>query len=334
MASEIKPTGGLERVKLANVLPLETPFTLYVFPTTFCNFKCSYCAHSLGLKKMKETYDFTAENMSLETFDKLISDLKQFKQKIKVISLTGQGEPLINKDIPTMIRKIKEADICERVEIISNGALLTNELSLELINAGLDILRISLQGVTSEKYKEVCGVNIDFDKYLSQLAFYHKSQTEKNKLYVKTLDIALDEGEEELFYNLFRDISDRMFIDKCQPIYENVELTKDYDINYDRYGNIHEKRDVCTICFYMMGIFPNGDITPCDAIYKPVVWGNVNTKDIYEIWNSQQRKDFLKLQLNRNRYANPKCKVCCAPDDVTCEEDVLDNDTESILARL
>ena len=42
MASEIKPIYGTERVQLASVLPLATPYSAFVFPTTFCNFKCAY----------------------------------------------------------------------------------------------------------------------------------------------------------------------------------------------------------------------------------------------------------------------------------------------------
>ena len=58
MKSEIKPICGLTRTKLSNVIPLDTPYSAFVFPTTFCNFKCIYCAHSLGDTGMKEKYNF------------------------------------------------------------------------------------------------------------------------------------------------------------------------------------------------------------------------------------------------------------------------------------
>ena len=47
--AERKPFSGVDdRVKLAEVIPLETPFTLNIFPSNICNFKCKYCEHSLG----------------------------------------------------------------------------------------------------------------------------------------------------------------------------------------------------------------------------------------------------------------------------------------------
>ena len=47
MASEIKPIYGTERVHLADVVPLAAPYSAFVFQTTYCNFKCEYCGHSI-----------------------------------------------------------------------------------------------------------------------------------------------------------------------------------------------------------------------------------------------------------------------------------------------
>lgn len=99
MASEIKPIYGTERVQLASVLPLAAPYSAFVFPTTFCNFKCAYCGHSLGFAEMKKQYDFTPEHMTMETYEKTIEQLAEFPQKLKMLSLTGQGEPLLNPHI-------------------------------------------------------------------------------------------------------------------------------------------------------------------------------------------------------------------------------------------
>jgi len=60
---------------------------------------------------------------------------------------------MINKDIPVMVKMAKDAEIAERVEIISNGSLLDKTMSDRLIEAGLDTLRISLQGLNSKNIK-------------------------------------------------------------------------------------------------------------------------------------------------------------------------------------
>ena len=45
MAAEIKPIYGIQRTRLSTAVPLRTPYSIYVFPSTYCNFKCVYCAH-------------------------------------------------------------------------------------------------------------------------------------------------------------------------------------------------------------------------------------------------------------------------------------------------
>jgi MoaA/NifB/PqqE/SkfB family radical SAM enzyme len=36
---------GGKRTKLADVLPLDTPFVVQIFPDYACNLRCNYCIH-------------------------------------------------------------------------------------------------------------------------------------------------------------------------------------------------------------------------------------------------------------------------------------------------
>lgn len=333
MVSEIKPICGNERVKLSEFVPLSTPFSMFVFPTTYCNFKCIYCGYSLGYKKMNEKYSFEPQNMTIETYKKVVDQIKKFPKKLKMLSLTGQGEPLINKNLPLMIKLAKDADIAERIEIITNASLLTKSMSDALIDAGLDTLRISLQGLSSRKYKEICGADIDFDEFMNNIKYFYNHKKNTN-LFVKTMDVSLEREEEDKFYKLFGDCTDRMYIEKMLPAYDGVKITKGMNVDYDRYGVKHEKRDVCPLPFFMLGVFPNGDVEPCDTLYKPIILGNINENNLIEMWNGDKLKEFWKLQLKKNRYDNKKCAVCCAPDDVSHKEDVLDDDAQRILKLL
>lgn len=335
MASEIKPLGGLERVRLADAVPLDTPFSLYIFPTTFCNFKCSYCAHSQGNEEMKNQYGFVMENMAMETFEKIVVQLKEFPGKFKVISLTGHGEPMINKNLPDMIKKLKEAEVTERIEVISNGSLLTRECSDQLIDAGLDILRISLQGLSAEKYEEVCGYKLDYEEYVSNLAYYFQHKKERQMLFVKVIDVALEDGEEDRFYDMFRDISDRMNIEYCQNVYSGVRFTQEMDIHpTNRYGTNMPRQQVCPLSFFMLGIHPDGKVIPCDTIYRPLILGNVHTERLIDMWNGKKLFDFRINELRHGRGCNPECARCITPDDVLKAEDMLDPSRYEILERM
>lgn len=323
--SEIKPLAGMERHLLREVIPLRTPYAAYIFPTNLCNFMCNYCGHSLGLAQMKKEYDFCAENMTMETYRRVIDQLCEFPDRLKVINLTGHGEPLLNKDIPQMIAYAKKKGAAERIEIISNASLLTQELSEQLIDAGLDCIRISLQGLSSEKYQEVCRRKIDFEKLVGEIRYFHQVR-KQCEVFVKVMDVALEKGEEEKFYNIFGTISERMYVEQCRPVYSGVEMTKGMDCMDDRYGRKHEPRIVCPLCFYMVGVHPNGDVAPCETIYKPISLGNVYEDTILHMWNGEKNREFQKMQLRKERFQNPGCARCCASDDVAHPEDDLDGE--------
>ena len=331
MKSQVKPICGDERVILSEAVPIKTPFSIFIFPTTYCNFRCNYCGHSLGYAKMRELYGFTPMTMEMPVYIKAIEQIAQFPDKLRLLSLTGHGEPLINPHISEMVAYAKEKNVTQRIEIISNGSLLTKEKSMQLDEAGLDVIRISLQGLSAQKYTQVCSVSVDFDALIDNIRYFYENR-KKCEIFIKIMDIALEDGEEQKFYDIFGDITDRMYIELCKPVYEGVSYGS-IATTTDRYGNVHEKRDVCPLCFYMLGIFPNGDVEPCDSIYKPIVLGNVNVNTLKDMWESETLRKFRVMQLKKQRLNNPKCKVCCAPDDVSRPEDVLDHAAQDILAR-
>lgn len=331
--AEIKPLAGLERQCLKDVIPLRTPYAVYIFPTNLCNFMCNYCGHSLGLSEMKKEYDLCAENMSIDTFQRVLDQLKEFPDQLKVISLTGHGEPLVNRELEQMVAYAKKSKVTKRIETISNASLLTHERSEQLVDAGLDCIRISLQGLSTEKYQEVCKRKIDFSKLVEEIQYLynHRKQCE---VFVKIMDTVLEEGEEDTFYRMFHSISNRMYVERCRPVYSGVGLTEQMECQADRYGRKHDPRIVCPLCFYMMGIHPNGDVTPCETIYKPLILGNVYEDTIIHMWNSEENKAFQKMQLRKERFQNGGCARCCAPDDVAHPEDVLEGNEEELLKRL
>ena len=332
--SEIKPfTGVDDRTVLADAIPLDMPYTLNIFPSNICNFKCLYCAQSLGREVLQRAYDLPPQHMSLDVMEQVVRQAKAFPRPFKLVSMMGHGEPLCDPQLPEKIYMVKQAGIAERVDIITNASLLSRAYSDKLLEAGLDVLRVSLQGVTSSAYQETCGVALDFEQLYQNLSyFFHKRGN--CRLYVKVVDAALGDGEEEVFFQRFGPITDRMYIDRIKPVYSGVAYTEqERDLLVDRYGNRHEKRIVCPQPFYMLSVWANGDVAPCDALYKACPLGNVGEVSLREMWESEKRKAFCRLQLRGMREHDSACTRCCAPDDVQHEEDVLDDKRMELLQK-
>ena len=79
------------------------------------------------------------------------------------------------------------------------------------------------------------------------------------------------------------------------------------------------------MAFFTLNIWPNGDIAPCDAIYKPVVLGNIYKDNLADVFNNKIVTSFRLKLLNGKKDSMFGCKECCAPDDVSMEEDELDS---------
>ena len=142
MKAEIKPRIDLKnRTKLETVIPLKTPFIINIDPSDKCNFQCKFCPTG-DLELMKKTPGRLHGPMDFELYKKIIDDLDEFEDKVKVIRLYKDGEPLLNPHFAEMVAYAKKSPKVDRVDTTTNAALLTHDLSLKIIEAGLDRINI------------------------------------------------------------------------------------------------------------------------------------------------------------------------------------------------
>lgn len=132
------------------VATLALPRSIYIEPTSRCNELCQQCPRTL----------LSREDDRDLSFDKFRYIVDQFPALDRVV-LHGLGKPLLNKDLPQMIRYLKERGTY--VLFNSNGIALTAKRGQALIDAGLDEYRLSMDGSTRETYAHVRGVDA-FDK--------------------------------------------------------------------------------------------------------------------------------------------------------------------------
>lgn len=117
---------------------------VYIEPTNRCNLECLTC--------IRNVWDEPLGIMGWETFERILKGIQGFIPNPTVF-LGGFGEPFVHPKIIEMIRKAK--DLGGSVELITNGILLTEDISEQLIETGLDVLWISIDGVKPESYSDV-----------------------------------------------------------------------------------------------------------------------------------------------------------------------------------
>ena len=127
---------------------LQQPVTrlkkLYIEPTNQCNLTCRTC--------IRNAWDEPVGQMDDATFTHILNGLHDFPS-FPTVLFGGFGEPLLHPRIAEMVAQVKSLGI--PVELITNGTLLTEDLSRRLITAGLDVLWVSLDGATPESFADV-----------------------------------------------------------------------------------------------------------------------------------------------------------------------------------
>jgi MoaA/NifB/PqqE/SkfB family radical SAM enzyme len=120
------------------------PVCLYLETTNRCNLLCTTCPRTF------ETLEPPAD-MSWELFTRIVD---QFPALARVV-LHGVGEPMMVRALPRMIGYLKERGTY--VLFNSNGTLLTARKGRELIDSGLDELRLSLDAAEPGAFMQVRG---------------------------------------------------------------------------------------------------------------------------------------------------------------------------------
>lgn len=348
MATEIKLENlyAHDRQRLYEVVPLDTPFSVNIEPTSYCNVKCAYCIHSSPEDLAKLTYsgNYSGGFMSAETFSILVDQLCEFPHKIKSITFGGVGEPLLHPDLPKMIAQIKERGITDRINLITNGIALSENKIIALIEAGLTSMKISLQGIDAQAYYDTCGYRLDFDRFLANIDFLYKHKG-NCVIGIKIADISLyrrkneteKEEAEAQYKKMFGDKCDRLGIERIVPCFSGVDYSKIEGISgyRSRYDIAERKVKVCSQPFYRINIMQNGCVTLCTMLGLHEEWMNIHNRTLKEIWDSRERKEkLIKVLRDIQDEEMALCKDCNVKYDFAYAEDNLDPYADEIIERI
>ena len=311
MKAKIKPRIDLEnRTKLETVIPLETPFIIFIDPSDKCNFKCKFCPTG-NTELMKNTTGRNFGAMDFNLYKKIINDLKEFEGKVKVIRLYKDGEPLLNKDFPNMISYAKKSPKVDRVDTTTNASLLNKDLSLKIIEAGLDRINISIEGMNSEQYLDFSKVKLDFNKLVENIAFFYENKKQCEVIIKINGDILTEEQKQD-FYKIFGEIADGVNIESVMSCWPEFELDG-IEVNMTRglFGQDIKEVIVCPYVFYSMSINSTGIASACYLDWeRKLIIGDANKEAVKDIWNSKEMNDLRKLFLRKERKSHPICKDC------------------------
>ncbi len=272
-----------------------------------CNLKCISCFHShpeFGSMK----------NM---TFDTLCAVLDQAEGRSSTVTIGNHGEPFIHRDALKFIEEIKRRGFF--LNVINNGALLTEERAQALIDLEVDRVSFSIDSVDPEIYPQV-RVNGTLEKTLPNILRFLKMNVDQGfRIYtnISTVNTPLALSSKPDIREYFERLPVHV-IYTSELLNFQGGLSIDADSKFEKkYKQISDPKDwpVCLNGFDRLLIRPNGEASLCPIDWsKKHVLGNVNDTPYYELWNNEQAQLFRRGLISRDyreiEANGPLCSVC------------------------
>jgi MoaA/NifB/PqqE/SkfB family radical SAM enzyme len=234
--------------------PAAEPQTLYLEVTNRCNLRCPACI------LYRERWE-PERDISWEEFIMITDQMTRLERAV----LHGIGEPLLHPRLASMVRHLKRRKAT--VLFNSNGILLDEKRQGELIDAGLDEIRISLDAASPQSYQtmrksgEFNRVLENLRTWMAQLKSRGLSRPRLSLWFLGTREnidelpqfvhLAADLGVPEVYLQRLVFFSDREGYGLAKPSFTLADPEKKY---HDLIGQSQEKARHLGIRFFASGM--------------------------------------------------------------------------------
>lgn len=314
-------------LKGENIYPIE----IEISPSGSCNHRCTFCAVDyIGYQSV-----FLEKNI-------ILRDIFQMSKKgLKSVICSGEGEPLLNKDLPDIVNGIKTGGV--DVAMSTNGVLFSKEKMLDCL-AAFTWVRYSIASMEENSYNKIQrGKPGDLNRVkvnLAEAVRIKKDRKLKTTLGVQCLllpdnvsqvsDMAQELCEIGVDYLTIKPYSQHLHSENVLQIDydEMLELeqqvkkyeTENFTIHFRAKAmkKMHHRKEYkqCLGLPFMTHIDARGNVWPCVAHIgtEEFCYGNIYEQTFEAIWEGQRRRAVVR-KLNECD-VNKVCREACRLDEI------------------
>ena len=297
-----------------------TPLFVSVEPSAVCQLRCPACPVGLsGEAGLGHTWKRSVSTAVYQRSGLMPRDLwervlAQIKDSAFVIQFYFQGEPLLNKDLPLMIREAHDAGLYTIVS--TNAQAMTPELANALVAAGLDRIIISMDGLTQETYAAY-RVGGSLDQCKAAIRWLQKAKSAGLTIELQVLRLRSNEHEWRAFRKEYKTLGADRLVFKTAQLYDyrHGHPLMPSEPRYRRYeqhaDGLWYRKPLGKGCFRVWSgvvIAANGDVLPCcyDKNHAHA-YGNLRTASLRELFSGPKAQAFRAQALLQNPEI---CKEC------------------------
>lgn len=312
--------------KAVDEVPFERPHNLLpvlseIALTYRCNLSCRFCY--AGCKCSKKG---AKREMSTAEVERVL-DIVRHDAEVPSVSWTG-GEPLLREDLVELTQHATTLGM--RVNLITNGTLVTQEVANQLAESGLRSAQVSLEGPNAQVHDALTRVPGSFERTLAgirrliEAGLHVHTNTTLNRINAphlcELIGVIADLGTRRLSMNMvipcgsapdeevtitYTETAE--FIDRAKRRAREVgiEFLWYSPTPYCIYNPIAQRLGgkSCAACDGLLSVAPNGDVLPCSSLPESV--GNVLRHPFDKVWNSRRA-----LYWRGKKYAHGICRKC------------------------
>lgn len=268
----------------------DMPMHLDIEASSRCNLRCTFCDKLPNLKPGQ------LGNLDPKLFKHII-DQFDGKEKLWGLKLSYRGEPLINKEVPDMVKYAKDHGVLD-IYFNTNGMLLDETMCRRLIEAGLDRISISIDGTTAEAYEGV-RLGAKFDLLLCNLETLIQLKKEYNvtypKIRIQTVKFPYTDAD--------------AYKEKWQEYADEIAMV-DYKDESIRNKSLRGKW-ACPQLWQRMTIEWDGTVLGCNNDDpRNINLGNAADRTIYDCWHDEALMKIRQLHMNGLSHEVLDCNGC------------------------
>ena len=308
------------------------PFVFNVETTNYCNMTCVMCPRTTLMDRKNVWIEDTVfETVMDQVRTHSQADIDDFWKYIEstyhvsyqqpdenafyfyVVSrcliLHGYGEPLLDKKIVYRVRSCTSRNIPTYFSCVP--ANLTVERAEEVMEAGLTVLKFSMDGLSDEMQKRVRGKRNNFDASFQTILDIIELKRQKGykTLLVPTMIALAEDDEAQAMHQSFLDLW------KDRPVFAYVKSQDNrwyHEEDSSLTNRSHYQSQYCEYPWTSLTVMADGSVVPCTQDYNvEMVLGNVREQTLEEIWNGKPYQDLRRWHAEGGFPEGHKCSSRC-----------------------
>ena len=273
-----------------NFILRDMPIHLDIEASSRCNLRCTFCDKLPNLKPGQ------LGNLDFDLFKHIIDQFSE-ENKLWGLKLSYRGEPLINKQVPDMVKYAKDHGVLD-IYFNTNGMFLDEAMCRRLIEAGLDRVSISIDGTEAKEYESV-RIGAKFDTLVNNLETLIRLRKEYGVTYpkIRIQTVVFPTTDAKAYKEKWSAYADEVaMIDYKDESIRNTELRGDW---------------ACPQLWQRLTIEWDGTVLGCNNDDpRNINLGNAADRSIYDCWHDKMLMDIREKHKCGRSHEVADCNGC------------------------